>query len=168
MIKRFRTSRPYVNPSLFVPRIPIKQQIYSGKPMPISLHLCRYWGPRFLRASHSLVFNYLFPTMRVLTTWSFQFVRTQVLPRVFAAVAALINPSAPRFQQREVIIIIIPMVAPSTPPTIRNLATTTAPIDNHDLPLRPHDHHDPNDPPHLSSSLISQQSLDTNLRRYLM
>lgn len=74
------------------------------------------FSPRFLP---SVVFNYLIPTVKGVLKFGFKFLCAQVFPRIFAAATAFVDPTS-RFQQREVLVVIVPLVTPppSSPPSI--------------------------------------------------
>ena len=69
----------------------------------------------FLRTIPLSIFNYLCPIVQAIVKFGLQAIRAQVLPRIFAAAAALIDPSPARSQQREVYVIITPAIMAQRP-----------------------------------------------------
>lgn len=68
-------------------------------------------------AAIKLFLDYVAPAIRSAVQFASQLVRTQILPRILAAAAALINQPPPRSHQRVYLVIIVPIEprpAPST------------------------------------------------------
>jgi hypothetical protein len=74
-----------------------------------------------LRAISLSIFNYLGPVVRTLGQLTAQFVRVRIIPRILAVAAALIDPTPPRFQQRDPPVIIVPIVLIQLPRGSDNL-----------------------------------------------
>lgn len=68
--------------------------------------------PHVMRTYLLPAFDFLGPAIRGLLKYGYQILRAQVVPRIFAAVAAFIDPSRSRSPQWETIIIIIPTAIP--------------------------------------------------------
>jgi len=81
--------------------------------------LCQFFIPRLFRTSQTLISNYLFPAVRGFAFVGWQLFRSQILPRLLAAATALVQSPRSRSQQREIAIIILPIVflSPPTSPT---------------------------------------------------
>lgn len=84
-----------------------------------------------------LVFNYLVPSLRGALKIGLKFICAQVLPRLLATAAALVDPSRSRSQQREVIVIIVPIVIqPTLDTSVNQQALTTASNDSQESPVQ--------------------------------
>lgn len=77
--------------------------------------LCRIFLPRLIRTSPTLISNYLIPAVRGLAFIGWQLLRSQILPRLLAAATALVQSPHSRSQQREVAIIVLPIIFLSPP-----------------------------------------------------
>ena len=99
--------------------------------------ICKFLIPHLFRLSQTLVSNYLLPTVRGLAFVGWQLLRSQILPRLLAAVIALVQSPLSRSQQREITIIVLPVIF-LTPPT--SPSTDSQPVsgtDGPDLASRP-------------------------------
>ena len=141
-IAKVRLIRPTLRSLFIVPRPLLNSEPSLERSMLSVPRMFHFLGSRLLRSTTTLVSNYLVPTAKLLTSAGLQFVRAQVHPRVFTTVAALINPAAPRFQQREVTIIVIPLIL--SPPNSNNndIASPDEATHPHSPPLRPEPPHD--------------------------
>jgi len=78
----------------------------------ISRHFLKH--PRLTSAGTALswIFNYLTPIVQAIGHLVIDFVRDQVFPRMISATTAFIDPTSPRSQQRDVNVIIVPLIQP--------------------------------------------------------